>query len=126
MKHTPGPWSLCHDGKCPCMQVGSEHHPVCTVVSGTWGDTYPALRIVGGSLEQKAEPYIEQIPYGEIPKEVAIANGILISKAPEMYKTINDMIHWFIRNHDGYPPCLVMAMALVEDIDKKSTLVPGV
>lgn len=91
-RYTPGPWELCRDGECPCKIVSAENGPVCKVTSGLWGDTYPSLRIVEDGIDKKIEPYTELIPYGEVSEETAIANGILISKAPDIYEALKEII----------------------------------
>jgi hypothetical protein len=84
-KHTPGPWSLCNDGeKCKCGQIWSADFPIAKVTKGKWGDPYPAIRPVGGSIGRQYEAYIELIEYGEVPEDVAMANGRLIARAPEL------------------------------------------
>jgi hypothetical protein len=40
--------------------------------------------LIGGSLNRKAEAYMEQAGYGNIPEEVARANARLIAAAPEL------------------------------------------
>ena len=86
---TPGPWKACNDGKCSCFIVSGADHPVAKVISGKWGDDYPALRLVGPtSLEQKVEAYMEQITYGEIDPAEAKANAMLIAAAPRMYEAL--------------------------------------
>lgn len=88
--HTPGPWEACNGGKCSCLMVWSKpaDHPVCTVESGEWGDTYPALRVIGGgpirSIGAAFEPYIEKLPYGSIDRRVAEKNARLIAAAPNL------------------------------------------
>ena len=47
--------------------VWCDHYPVATVTSGKWGDGDPAIRLVGTSLDAKAEAYMDQITYGELP-----------------------------------------------------------
>lgn len=82
MDRTPGPWTLCDDGgRYLCLTISGEHYPIAKVFSGKWGDDYPSIRLIGGSLTLKAEAYMEQITYGEIPKEIAIANALFITKA---------------------------------------------
>jgi len=67
------------------MFVSDADHPVAKVISGKWGDDYPAVRLVGtSSLDEKAEAYMDQITYGEIPKEEAKANARLIAAAPDL------------------------------------------
>lgn len=83
---TPGPWSTCQKGDCSCGMVGSEHHPICTVESGEWGDMWPAIRVEPG-IGGKAEAYMERSTYGTIEKETAKANARLIAAAPDLYES---------------------------------------
>ena len=80
--HSPGPWSACHDGECRCKQVWATDHPVATVESGIWGDSFPTLKMTGGSFDRKVEAVIEQIEYGEIYEAETAANARLIADAP--------------------------------------------
>lgn len=59
-----------------------DDYPVAEVTKGPWGDTYPALRVVGGSLGSKAEAYLERIEYGNVPEAEALANRTFIREAP--------------------------------------------
>lgn len=79
-------WVLCNKGECKCLTISdrASDSPVCKVFDGKWGDDYPALRIVGDSLQQKVEPYMEQITYGEIPHEEAVRRARLIAAAPDL------------------------------------------
>lgn len=79
--HTPTPWSLCGDGNCSCLTLACPDHPIAKVESGEWGDTYPAMRQVGASLENRYEAYMERIGYGKIDQETARANARFILKA---------------------------------------------
>lgn len=90
MMHTPGPWRACNNGECSCKVVGWKDHPVAKVFSGEWGDEFPSIRLVGGSLELKAEPYMERFAYGTIPEDEAKANARLISAAPDMREALTD------------------------------------
>ncbi len=73
---TKGKLRLCNDGECPCLQIWTANHPVAAAESGEWGDSYPAIRLVGkSSFDMKAEPYIEHIYYGEIPLNIATADA---------------------------------------------------
>ena len=94
-EHTPGPWSSCQNGRCSCGIIwGGGDYPVAEVQSGEWGDSYPALRLVGDtSFDQKAEPYIEHINYGmgASPEEAA-ANARLIAAAPELLAALIDIV----------------------------------
>lgn len=87
---TPGPWHICGKdrGGCICHAVWCDNHPICTVESGEWGDTYPAVRQVGPSLEAKYEAYTETIGYGTIDPEFAKGNVRLIAQAPAMLEFI--------------------------------------
>ena len=92
-KFTPGPWSACNEGKCKCKIISSNEDHVCTVISGEWGDTWPALRLVGdGRFDMKAEAYIETDAYGSIPEEVAIANARLIASAPDLLAALKKIV----------------------------------
>jgi hypothetical protein len=84
MKHTPGPWHACGNGKCDCKQVWSSDYPVAQVECGKWGDDYASIRLTGESLQLKAEPFMDQITYGEISEDVAEANSLLIASAPDL------------------------------------------
>ena len=91
-KHTPTPWGLCGEsrGGCLCGQiwaVGADH-PVATVISGKWGDTFPTLKITGTSIDRKAEAVIEMIEYGEVGEDVAKANAALIVRAVNCHEEL--------------------------------------
>jgi hypothetical protein len=88
-EHTPGPWTICCDGKCTCKMVGCSDHPIAKVISGEWGDEYPSVRLVGtSSLDIKAEGFMEMIGYGSVHEDVATANARLIAAAPDMYEAL--------------------------------------
>ena len=86
MKHTPGPWHACGNGKCACKLVWSPDYPVAKVECGKWGDDYVSMRLTGESLQLKAEPFMDQITYGEISEDVAEANSLLIAVAPDYHE----------------------------------------
>lgn len=94
-EHSPTPWKACHNGNCRCKQIWSKpaDHPVVVVESGEWGDSYPDIRLVKGKtfLETRAEAYIEKMPYGEIPEEVAAANARFIVKACNLHEELVDI-----------------------------------
>lgn len=79
---TRGPWHSCADDGCKCPMVLCDDYPVAEVVKGKWGDDYPSVRLIGNSLELKAEAYMEQITYGEVPEAEALANRAFIREAP--------------------------------------------
>jgi len=85
MTHTPGPWKIL------ASQIWCADYPVAEVTRGKWGDDYPSIRLVGPSLLQKAEPYMDQIEYGEVPKEIARANANLIAAAPDMLEALKEI-----------------------------------
>ena len=68
------PWSACDDGKCPCKTIMAADYPIAKISSGDWGDDYPTIRLEGGPLDTKAVAVMEQITYGHIPEELALAN----------------------------------------------------
>lgn len=83
-KFTPGPWHTCGNGQCKCKQIWSNEHPVAQITSGKWGDDYPSLKVSGPSLQLKVEAVMEQITYGEVDEETAVANARLIAAAPDL------------------------------------------
>ncbi len=90
--HTPGPWHTCREGKCSCFTVMSDHHPVAQITHGDWGDEYPAIRLVGPSLDQRAEAYMEQITYGSVGDAAARANWRLIAAAPDLLEALKSLL----------------------------------
>lgn len=87
---TPGPWHTCGD-QCSCGVIMCADHPVAKVISGDWGDDYPALRVTGPSLDQKVEAYMEQITYGHLDPDVARANANLIAAAPDLFGLLREV-----------------------------------
>lgn len=88
-EHTEGPWTYCgaDRGGCQCMMVLCRDHPVAKIISGDWGDDYPAIRLTGHcTLDAKAEAYMAQFTYGHIDEKEAKANAYLIAAAPELLK----------------------------------------
>jgi len=70
------------------MQIWCDDYPVAVVESGKWGDRFPSIRLVGGSLSVKAEPYMDMIEYGEIPQEEAEANAAFIVQAVNSHEAL--------------------------------------
>ena len=89
-----GPWRGCKDGDCSCGMIWSVpgDHPVATVESGPWGDTWPALRSFdNGNMPGTAvEAYMERSDYGEVDPDVAKANARLIAAAPDMLEQLRN------------------------------------
>ncbi len=114
MEHTALPWKACHDGDCFCKSVNSDHHPICNVINGEWGDDYPSLRFVEGesegSIGSKIEAYTEQITYGEIPDEVATANIKFIVRACNSHYDLLEALEALI---DGHPPSQPTKMVMM-------------
>lgn len=93
----PEKWKYCGEdrGGCSCMTIWNIESdcPVATIESGDWGDSYPAIRIkMPGAINEVAEPYMEKIVYGNIPKEVAEFNIRLITKSPETLKALIELV----------------------------------
>lgn len=103
---TPGPWGSCDDSKCKCRAVLCNDHPVAEVVKGDWGDDYPSLRIVGPSLDQKVEAYMEQITYGHIPEDQFLANRAFIR---ESWSDIKALVEEIERLRSTLKHCTIRA-----------------
>ena len=95
MAHTLGPWSVLADTN----QIWCADYPVAEVTWGKWGDDYPSIRLVGPSLQLKAEPYMDRIEYGEIFEDTARANARLIAAAPDLLAALKANMEWI-----GRPP----------------------
>ena len=93
MGYTEGKWHVCNNGECSCKYVWADDHPIAKVVAGKWGDDFCSIRIVvNSSLDLKAEAFIDQITYGEIPEKTARANAHLIAAAPELYEALKVLV----------------------------------
>ena len=59
-------------------------YPVAEVIKGYWGDDYPAIRYVesDGMVNTAVEAYMEQITYGNVSEDQAMANRAFITCAP--------------------------------------------
>jgi len=86
------PWDACHDGACKCGQIWTDNYPVAIVTKGNWGDDYPAIRLIGTSIDAKAEAYMEQITYGIVDENTAMANAQFIAAAPEIIQQLLEEI----------------------------------
>jgi hypothetical protein len=92
-KAMPAPWSECgaDRGGCSCGMISFAHGPIAEMVRGEWGDIFPDLRLVeeAGTIGNKVEAFINKIPYGEVPPEVAHANAAyivaLVNAAPQLF-----------------------------------------
>ena len=103
MEYTKGPWSACHNGECSCKAIWCNDHPIAEVTAGKWGDDYPSIRLVGeSSLDLKAEAYMEQMTYGEVPEEEAQANANLIAAAPLGDELATAVLDSIFDDFDGF------------------------
>jgi hypothetical protein len=98
------------------MQIWCDDYPVAVVESGKWGDRFPSIRLVGGSLSVKAEPYMDMIEYGEIPQEEAEANAAFIVQAVNSHEALAEACKLLIKSYgrDKYDPAVVAARAALK------------
>jgi len=88
---SPLPWKACDCGKCG--QVSNKIDCVAKATIGDWGDDYPSIRRIGGSIEGRFETYMEQITYGSVSKDEGIANAKYIAEACNNYpKAIDEIL----------------------------------
>lgn len=105
---TPEPWSACRGGECSCGMIWGGDSHIASVISGDWGDTFPAIRLSGehvpgsctGELSLKAS--IEMVVYGTIPPEQAKANAARIVACVNAMLGIDDP-EAFRQKHDPTP-----------------------
>lgn len=93
IEHSQLPWQACGGGECPCGFIWSEEDgPVCEVVSGPWGDTFPVLKVVGipGSIEGELtiKTEMDLIEYAAVSPEVAEANTKFIVHACNSHEAL--------------------------------------
>ena len=87
---SPLPWKACDCGKCG--QISNKIDCVAKATIGDWGDDYPSIRRIGGSIEGRFETYMEQITYGSVSKDEGIANAKYIAEACNNYPNALDEI----------------------------------
>jgi len=87
---SPLPWRACGCGKCG--QISNKIDCVAKATIGDWGDDYPSIRRIGGSIEGRFETYMEQITYGTVSKDEGIANAKYIADACNNYPKALDEI----------------------------------
>ena len=87
---SPLPWKACDCGKCG--QISNKIDCVAKATIGDWGDDYPSIRRIGGSIEGRFETYMEQITYGSVSKDEGIANAKYIADACNNYPKALDEI----------------------------------
>ena len=84
MKHiSPLPWKACSCGKCG--MITGEKDLIATATRGDWGDDYPIIKPVGGSIGGQYEVVMEQITYGHVPPETGNINAQYIAEACNNY-----------------------------------------
>ena len=84
------PWVACSCGKCG--MIDNEIDLIATATHGKWGDDYPSLKRVGGSIGGKFELIMDQITYGEVSLEVGNANAKWIAAACSNYSAALDAL----------------------------------
>ena len=87
---SPLPWKACSCGKCGF--ISNEKDCIATATRGDWGDDYPIIKPVGGSISGKYEIVMEQITYGNIPPETGNINAQYIAHACNNYPKSLDEI----------------------------------
>ena len=91
MKHiSPLPWEACSCGKCG--QISNEKDCIAIATRGNWGDDYPIIKPVGGSIGGQYEVVMEQITYGHVPPETGNNNAQYIAEACNNYPEALDHI----------------------------------
>ena len=91
MKHiSPLPWKACSCGKCG--MITGEKDLIATATRGDWGDDYPIIKPVGGSIGGQYEVVMEQLTYGHVPPETGSINAQYIAEACNNYPEALDEI----------------------------------
>ena len=84
LKHiSPLPWRACSCGKCG--QIRNNQDCIAIATRGDWGDDYPVIKPVGGSIGGQYEVVMEQITYGHISPEIGNINSQYIAEACTNY-----------------------------------------
>jgi len=87
---SPLPWKACSCGKCG--QISNEKDCIAIATRGNWGDDYPIIKPVGGSISGQYEVVMEQITYGHLPPETGNNNAQYIAEACTNYPEAIDHI----------------------------------
>ena len=87
---SPLPWKACSCSKCG--MITGEKDLIAVATRGNWGDDYPVIKPVGGSIGGQYEVVMEQITYGHIPPETGNANAQYIAEACTNYPKALDHI----------------------------------
>ena len=87
---SPLPWKACSCGKCG--QISNEKDCIAIATRGNWGDDYPIIKPVGGSISGQYEVVMEQITYGHLPPETGNNNAQYIAEACTNYPKALDHI----------------------------------
>ena len=112
---SPLPWHACTCGKCG--MVSNQTDLVATATRGNWGDDYPDLRRVGGSIEGKFETFMNQITYGNVPPEIGNANAKYIEQACNNYPLALDALLDVTKK-------LEKAQARVQELEQERRWIP--
>ena len=87
---SPLPWKACSCGKCG--MISGDKDLIATATRGNWGDDYPIIKPVGGSIGGQYEVVMEQITYGHVPPETGNINAQYIAEACTNYPEALDHI----------------------------------
>jgi len=87
---SPLPWKACSCSKCG--MITGEKDLIAVATRGNWGDDYPIIKPVGGSIGGQYEVVMEQITYGHVPPETGNNNAQYIAEACTNYPEALDHI----------------------------------